>query len=143
MVKKWKKKSGSGITLTNNEIKDIMKVIKSLENRATLLKGTTKKHTSQTVKFINIFRPLMTASLQLMKNLLTPFPKKILIPLRLSARMPPADAAVQKRNHGSGITALPFSNKEMEDIMKIVKSFEESGLLIKGISETIKNEAEE
>ena len=33
------------------------------------------------------------------------------------------------------------SNEEMNDVMKIVKSFEESGLLIKGISETIKNEA--
>ena len=138
-----KEKFGSGITLSNNEIKDIMKVIKSLENTATLLKGTTKKRTSQAVKFINIFRPLMTASLQLMKNLLTPFPKKILIPLILSARMPPADAAIQKRNHGSEITELPFSKEEMEDIMKIVKSLEESGLLIKGISETIKNEAEE
>ena len=31
----------------------------------------------------------------------------------------------------------------MEDIIKIVKSFEESGLLIKGISETIKNETKE
>ena len=31
----------------------------------------------------------------------------------------------------------------MEDIMKIVKSLEESGLLIKGVSETIKNEAKE
>ena len=31
----------------------------------------------------------------------------------------------------------------MEDIMKIVKSLEESGALIKGISETIKNEAKE
>ena len=34
---------GSGITLTNNEIKDIMKAIKSLENRGTLLKGTTSE----------------------------------------------------------------------------------------------------
>ena len=31
----------------------------------------------------------------------------------------------------------------MDDIMKIVKSFEESGLLIKGVSETIENEAKE
>ena len=31
----------------------------------------------------------------------------------------------------------------MNDIMKIVKSLEESGLLIKGVSETIKNEATE
>ena len=48
-----------------------------------------------------------------------------------------------KKNHGSGITGLLISKKEMEDIMKIVKSLEESGLLIKGISETIENEAKE
>ena len=37
------------------------------------------------------------------------------------------------------MTALIISNKEMNHIMKIVKSLEELGLLIKGISETIKN----
>ena len=31
----------------------------------------------------------------------------------------------------------------MEDIMKIVKSLEDSGLLLKGISKTIQNEAKE
>ena len=40
-----------------------------------------------------------------------------------------------------GTTTLIISNEEMDDIMEIVKSLEESGLLIKGISETIKNEA--
>ena len=40
---------------------------------------------------------------------------------------------------GSGVTTLTISNEEMNDIMKIVKSLEGSGLLIKGISETIKN----
>ena len=65
----------------------------------------------------------------------------------------------KKKNHGSGhrpwtlalhpsdlashATALIISNEEIIDIMKIVKSLEESGLLIKGISETIKNEAKE
>ena len=44
---------------------------------------------------------------------------------------------------GSGITALIFANKEMNDIMKIVKSLEGSGLLIKGRSEKIKNEAKQ
>ena len=43
----------------------------------------------------------------------------------------------------SGFTALIYSNEEMNDIMKIVKPLEESGLLIKGVSETIKNEAKE
>ena len=40
-----------------------------------------------------------------------------------------------------GMTTLIISNKEMNVIMKIVKSLEESGLPIKGVSDTIKNEA--
>ena len=43
----------------------------------------------------------------------------------------------------SGVTTLIISNEEMNDIMKIVKSLEESGLLIKGVSQTIKNETKE
>ena len=42
---------------------------------------------------------------------------------------------------GSGFTTLIIYNEGMNDIMKIVKSLEDSGLLIKGVSETIKNEA--
>ena len=45
----------SGITLTNNEIKDIMKVINSLENGGVLLKGTTRKITSQEGGFFCFF----------------------------------------------------------------------------------------
>ena len=44
-----------------------------------------------------------------------------------------------KKNYGSGTTALIISNEEMKDIMKMVKSLEESGLLIKWTSETIKD----
>ena len=44
---KFASSKSSGITLTNNEIKDIMRVIKSLENRGILFKGTTRKSTSQ------------------------------------------------------------------------------------------------
>ena len=43
----------------------------------------------------------------------------------------------------SGVKALIILNEEMNDITKIVKSLEESGLLIKGVSKTIKNEAKE
>ena len=43
----------------------------------------------------------------------------------------------------SHTTILITSNDEMEDIMKIVKSLEDSGLLMKGISETIQNEVKE
>ena len=44
---------------------------------------------------------------------------------------------------GSGTTTLIMLNEEMNDIVKIVKSLEESSLLIKGVSEAIKNEAKE
>ena len=43
----------------------------------------------------------------------------------------------------SGTTTLIISNEEMNDIMKIIKSRDESGLLIQGVSETNKNEEKE
>ena len=57
--------------------------------------------------------------------------------------MSAADAAIEKKTYGSGTTSLIISNEEMEDMMKIVKSIEELGLLVKKISETIKNETKE
>ena len=36
-----------------------------------------------------------------------------------------------------------MSNDEMKDVIKIVKSLEDSGLLLKGVSEVIQNEAKE
>ena len=48
-----------------------------------------------------------------------------------------------KKIIGSGTTTLIISNEEMEDIMKIAKSLEDSGLLLKGVSETVQNEAKE
>ena len=43
----------------------------------------------------------------------------------------------------SGTTTLIISNDEMEDIIKIVKSLEDSGLLLKGVTETVQNEVKE
>ena len=57
--------------------------------------------------------------------------------------MSAADAPIQKKIYVLCTAALIISNEEMEDITKIVKSVERSGLLIKGISETIKNKATE
>ena len=49
----------------------------------------------------------------------------------------------KKKMLGSGMTTLIISNDEMDDILKIVKSLENSGLLLKGVSETIQHEAKE
>ena len=59
------------------------------------------------------------------------------------------DGSIKKKMLGSGvtkdarITILIVSNDEMDDILKIVKSLENSGLLLKGVSETIQHEAKE
>ena len=75
----------TGITLTSNEIKGIIKVIKSLEDREILLKGTTTKTTSQEGGFLSFLKPLMTAGLPLMQSVLTPLANIALISLGLSA----------------------------------------------------------
>ena len=117
-----------------------MKVIKSLENRGILIKVTIRNITSQKGGFLSFIRLLIAASLPLMKSKLNPLAKNVLIPLGLSAGMSAAGAAIQKKIYGSSHTSLKMSNWEMEDIMEIVKPLEEPGLLIKGISETIKYE---
>ena len=43
----------------------------------------------------------------------------------------------------SGFTTLIVSNEEMNDIIKIVKSLEESGLFIRDVNETIISEEKE
>ena len=86
--------------------------------------------------------PLLKTGLPLIKNVLKPLAKSVSIPLGLTAAAWATDAAIHKEMFGSGMTTLIISKEEMYDIMKIVKSLEESGLLIKGVSETIKNEAE-
>ena len=60
--------------------------------------------------------------------------------LGLTAASSAIDAGVQKKIHGSGTTTLIISNEEMNDIMKIVQALEHSGILLKGVTEAIKNE---
>ena len=85
--------------------------------------------------------PLQKTGLPLMKNLLKPLAKSVSIPWGLTASA--TDAAIQKKIFGSGMTTLLISNKQVNVIMKIVKSLEEYGLLIKGFSKTIKTEVKE
>ena len=87
--------------------------------------------------------PLLKTGLPLIKNVIKPLAKSVLIPLGLTAAASAADAGIHKKILGSGNTTLIISNNEIEDIIKIVKSLEDSGLLLKGVSKTIQNEATE
>ena len=89
--------------------------------------------------------PLLKTRISLIENLVTPLTKSILLPLGLTAAAAVTVYAVIhiKKMFGYGNTMLKISNEEMNDIMEIVKSLEESGLLIIDIREIIKNAAEE
>ena len=87
--------------------------------------------------------------MHLIEHVLKPLAKSVLIPLGLTAAASATNAAIHKKMFGSGRlsglathnTTLIISDEEMNDIMKIIKSLEESGILIKDVSETIKSEA--
>ena len=87
--------------------------------------------------------PILKPALTSMKNVVKSLAKSALIQLGLTVTASTADAGIHKNISGSGPTALIISNDKMEDIMKIVKSLKELRLLLKGISETIQNEAKE
>ena len=91
--------------------------------------------------------PLLKTGLPLIKNLITPLAKNVLIPLGLTAVALAADAGINKKILGSGShsssTILIISNKDMEELIKIVKSLEDSGLLLKGVTESVQNEGKE
>ena len=72
-----------------------------------------------------------------------PLAKNVLAPLRITPAASAIDAGIQKKIHGSGTTTLIISNEEMNDIMKIVQALEDSNILLKGVTKTIKNETKE
>ena len=85
--------------------------------------------------------PLLKTGLPLMKSVITPLAKSVLILLGLTAAASAADAGIHKKILGSGNnTTLIISNNEIEDLIKIVKSLEDSGLLLKGVIESVQNE---
>ena len=73
--------------------------------------------------------PLMKVAVPLAKNI-----------LGLLGITAAASAGIQKKIHDSGTTTLIISNEEINDIMKIVQALENSNILLKGATKTIKNE---
>ena len=83
--------------------------------------------------------PLLKTGLPLLKSVIKPLGL-----LGLTAGSPAIDAGIQKKIYsGSGTTTLVISNEEMNDIMNIAQALEDSGILLKGVTNTIKNETKE
>ena len=132
---------GLEITLTNSETKDIIKVFRSLESRGILSKGTTRNIISEEGGFLNFLKLLMAAGLSLSKFVL--LAKSFLVPIELAATASAKVSVIQKDIFGVRTTALIISNEEMQYIMKTVQSLKDSGIMMKGVTEIIKNEAKE
>ena len=85
-----------------------------------------------------ILDPLLKAGLTLLKSVIKPLGLLVLTAASLAI-----NAGVLKKRYGSGKTTLVISNEEMNDIMKIVQVLENSNILLKDVTQTIKNETKE
>ena len=134
------------LLLTNRQVANLRKAFANYLSTDIKLSKTQISKMIQSGGFLGrLLGPLLKTGLPLIKNVIKPLAKSVLIPLGLTAAASAADAGIHKKILGSGHnnTTLIISNDEMEDIIKIVKSLEDSGLLLKGVSETIQNEAKE
>ena len=146
------------LLLTNRQVSNLRKAFAN--NSLTDIK-LSKTQLSEMIQsggfFGRLLGALLKIGLPLIKNVIKPLAKSALIPLGLTAAASTADAGIHKKILGSGHnnnnhnnnynnnnnTVLIISNDEIEDIIKIVRSLEDSGLLLKGVTETVQNEVKE
>ena len=128
------------LLLTNRQVVNIRKAFANHSSTDIKLSKTQLSKMIQSGGFLGnllgkLAGPLMKVAMPLAKN--------VLAPLGLSAAMSAIDGSIKKKMLGAGTTTLIISNDEMDDILKIVKSLEDSNVLLKGVSETIQHEAKE
>ena len=135
------------LLLTNRQVANLRKTFAKYTSTDIKLSKTQLSKMMQSGGFLGRhLDPLLRTGLPLMKSVINPLAKSALVPLGLTAAASAADARIHKRILGSGHnnnTILIISNDEMDDILKIVKSLEDSGVLLKGVRATIQNEAKE
>ena len=147
------------LLLTDRQISSIRKAFSNDSSVNIKLSKTQLTKMIQSGGFLGrLLGPLLKTGLLLIKNVIKPLVKSVLIPLGWTAAASAADAAVHEKvlgsenpssshNHPSSFashnTVLIKSNDEIGDIIKSVKSLEDSGLLLKGVTETVQNEVKE
>ena len=129
------------LLLSNRQVTNIRKAFANHLSTDIKLPKTQLSKMIQSGGFLGrLLGPLLKAGLPLMKSVIKPLAKSVLIPLGLTAAASAADAGIHKKILRSGHnnnTILIISNDKMDDILKIVKSLEDSGILLKDVSETI------
>ena len=134
------------LLLTNRQVANLRKAFAKNTSTDIMLSKMQLSNMIQSGRFLGrLLGPLLRTRLPLMKSVVKRLAKSVLVPLGLTTAGSAADAGIHKKILGSGHnnTTLTISNDEMDAILKIVKSLEDSGVLLKGVSETIQNEAKE
>ena len=124
------------LLLTNRQVENIRKAFANHLSIDIKLSKAQLSKMIQSGRFLGrLLGPLLRTGLPLMRIVIKPLAKSVLIPLGLTAAASAADAGIHKRILGSGHnnTTLIISNVEMDDILKIVKSLEDSGVVIKKV----------
>ena len=153
-------KLSSGMVGNSNDNTNFTHKLLLTDSQVANIRKAFANHSSTDVKFSKTQLSKMMQSGGFLGNLLSklagplmkvamPLAKNALAPLGLTAAMSAIDGSIKKKmlssgaTKGAGTTASIISNNEMNDIIKIVKSLEDSGVLLKGVNETIKHEAKE
>ena len=126
------------LLLTNRQVANIRKAFAN--HTSTNIKLSKAQLTKmQKDGILRFLTPLLKSGLPLLKSVIKP-----LGILGLTAAASARDAAMNKKILVSGNhTTLIISNDDKQDLLKIVKSLEDSGILLDGITETVKNEVKE
>ena len=122
------------LLLTNRQVSNIRKPFANYLSTDIKFSKAQLSKMIQSGEFLGkLLGPLLKTGLSSMKSVIKPLAKSVLIPLGLTAAASAADAGMHKKILGSGKAnndnkILIISNDEMDDILKIVKSIEDSGV---------------
>ena len=117
--------------LTNRQVSNLRKAFADKSSADFNLSKTQTSKMIQSREFLGRFLgSLLKAGLLLMKNVIKPYAKSVIIPLGLTAAASAGNAGIRNKILGSGTITLIITNDEMKDIIRVVKSLEDSGLLL-------------
>ena len=119
------------------------KLRNAIENNMSTVIKLSKAQISKIIQSGGVLGSLLSKIAGPLMKVAVPVAKNILASLGITAAASPIEGAIEKKIHGSGTSTLIISNKEMNDIMKIVQALEDSNILLKGVTKTIKNETKE
>ena len=132
------------LLLTNRQVSNLRKAFVDKSSTDIKLSKNQISKLIQSRGFLGrLLCPLLKTGLPLIKKVIKPLVKSVLIPLGLTAAASVAAAGIHNKLLGSGRTTLIISNDQMKDVIKKVKSLEDLCLLLEGVSQAIQNEAKE